>query len=166
METRATRAGSVLDLNMGERGIAFPARVSNAYRNGPPEGRVFVRECVANQLFRRAARIDIGGVEHVQPGFEADVDESRRFRGIGAAQEPKNCPTPPKVPVPKLSAGTMRPEPASCLYSISECGFCEGAFRCQRGVISKREPCTFWTRCFHSHEPLVSPSPCVQGDSF
>src|ERR1039457_4181475 len=30
----------------------------------------------------------------------------------------KSSPAPPKVPVPKLSTGTFRPEPPSCLYSI------------------------------------------------
>src|SRR3954471_21072371 len=35
-----------------------------------------------------------------------------------APQALKNSSPPPKVPVPRLSAGTLNPEPPSCLYSI------------------------------------------------
>ena len=37
-----------------------------------------------------------------------------------APQALKNSPFPPKVPVPKVSAGTFNPEPPSFLYSIGE----------------------------------------------
>ena len=39
----------------------------------------------AEDFLRRAAGIDIGGVEHVEPGLEADVDKPRRLRDIGGA---------------------------------------------------------------------------------
>src|SRR5687767_5993727 len=35
-----------------------------------------------------------------------------------APQAPKNSPFPPKVPVPKVSAGTLKPEPPSFRYSM------------------------------------------------
>src|SRR5882672_3207070 len=35
-----------------------------------------------------------------------------------APQDLKNSLPPPKVPVPRLNAGTLNPEPPSCLYSI------------------------------------------------
>src|SRR3954468_20131339 len=35
-----------------------------------------------------------------------------------APQALKNSLPPPKVPVPRLSTGTLNPEPPSCLYSI------------------------------------------------
>src|SRR6478736_2419646 len=35
-----------------------------------------------------------------------------------APHAPKNSPLPPKVPVPKVSAGTLKPEPPSFLYSM------------------------------------------------
>src|SRR5450432_247678 len=44
-------------------------------------------------------------------------------------QARKRSPLPPKVPVPKLSAGTFKPEPPSCLYSIG-CLSVELLLRC------------------------------------
>src|SRR5258708_377028 len=35
-----------------------------------------------------------------------------------APQDLKNSLPPPNVPVPRLNAGTLNPEPPSCLYSI------------------------------------------------
>src|SRR5437868_446627 len=32
----------------------------------------------------------------------------------------KSSPVPPNVPVPRLSAGTLRPDPPSCLYSMEK----------------------------------------------
>src|SRR4051794_28071414 len=54
-------------------------------------------------------------------------------------QPAKNSPLPPKVPVPKLSAGTFKPEPPSDLYSMagntcavaeSDCRMSAGGRRC------------------------------------
>src|SRR4051812_3074074 len=39
----------------------------------------------AEDLLRRAAGVDVGAVEHVDPGFEADVDEPRRLGHVAAA---------------------------------------------------------------------------------
>src|SRR5258708_39089024 len=36
-----------------------------------------------------------------------------------APQDVKNSLPPPNVPVPRLNAGTLNPEPPSCLYSIA-----------------------------------------------
>ena len=39
----------------------------------------------AEHLLRRAVGVDVGGVEHRDPGVEADVDEPARFLGVGVA---------------------------------------------------------------------------------
>ena len=63
---------------------------------------------LAEHLFRRAVRIDVGGVEEVDAGFEADVDQPPRLlwrRWCPKAL--KSGPEPPKVPAPKLRAQAL-----------------------------------------------------------
>src|SRR5262245_59330384 len=72
-----------------------------------------------------------------------------------APQALKNSLPPPKVPVPRLSTGTLKPEPSSCLYSIRslllEVGERQGGDRVVRRSIpsclfrcsTNREHCSF-----------------------
>ena len=44
---------------------------------------------LAKQLLRKPLRIHIGGIEKIDSGFQADVDEMRGFRDIGLAPCPE-----------------------------------------------------------------------------
>ncbi len=46
---------------------------------------------LAEDFLRQPARIDIGGIEHVEPGLETDVHEPGRFGDVGAAPGVKKC---------------------------------------------------------------------------
>src|SRR5450432_2753566 len=84
---------------------------------GDEDGIAPALDGLAEDFFRETARIDISGIEHVEPSLETDVHEAGCFRDVGSSPGAKRSPLPPKVPVPKLSAGTFKPEPPSCLYS-------------------------------------------------
>ena len=73
---------------------------------------------LTEDLLGRAVGVDIGGVEHRNPGVQADIHEPPRLAGIGVAQAPKSGPSPPNVPAPKLKAGTLSPDAPKRLYSI------------------------------------------------
>src|SRR5262245_7882893 len=41
---------------------------------------------LAENLLRLSSRVDVGGIEHREPGVEADIDEARRERGIASTE--------------------------------------------------------------------------------
>ena len=61
---------------------------------------------LAEDFFREAVGVDVGGVEEIDAGLHADINELARFLDVGFAQALKNSVPPPKVPVPKQSTGT------------------------------------------------------------
>ena len=61
-------------------------------------------------LFRQAVGVDVGGIEEVDAGVEADIDQAGGLRDVGRSPGLEKLLEPPKVPVPKLMMGTCRPE--------------------------------------------------------
>jgi|SRR5580704_22928 hypothetical protein len=70
----------------------------------------FAGDGFAEDFFGEALGIDVGGVEEVDAGVEADVDKARGSATSLLPQALKNSVPPPKVPAPKLRTGTWRPE--------------------------------------------------------
>jgi hypothetical protein len=73
----------------------------------------------AQDLFRRALRIGVRGIEEIHAGIEAHADQASRFFNVACADAFKNFVGAPESSCPELSAGTMTPERPSCLYSIT-----------------------------------------------
>lgn len=68
---------------------------------------------LAQHLFGSPVRIDVGGIEQIDAGLQADVDQPAGLDRIARPQAPNSGPLPPKVPVPRLRTGTRSPDDPS-----------------------------------------------------
>ena len=51
---------------------------------GDDEGIAPALDGLAEDFLRQTVRIDVGGIEQIEPGLEIDVHEAGRFRDVGA----------------------------------------------------------------------------------
>ena len=72
----------------------------------------------AQNFLGSAIRIDVSRIKHVQTCLQGNVHQFGCFFDFGNAKGADEIFLEPNVPVPRQSAGTLNPEPPSCLNSM------------------------------------------------